>query len=63
MKRFFFHLVSGTSRYEDDTGTLLPSLAEVLDHGQTIASALTKHKRIAGLNQAPKISSKSRIRT
>jgi hypothetical protein len=46
MKRFFFHLVSGTSRYEDDTGTLLPSLADVLDHGQTIASTLTKHKAV-----------------
>lgn len=44
MKRFFFHLVSGKARYEDDIGTLLPSLADVLDHGQTIASVLTKHR-------------------
>jgi hypothetical protein len=44
VRRFFFHLVSGASRYADETGTLLPSLAEVLDHGQTIACALTKHR-------------------
>jgi hypothetical protein len=46
MRRFFFHLVSGKSRCEDATGTLLPSLADVLHHGETIASALTKHGAI-----------------
>jgi hypothetical protein len=43
MKRFFFHVVIGTSRYQDETGTVLGSLPEVMLHGQTIAKVLTKH--------------------
>jgi hypothetical protein len=44
MKRFFFHVVTPTSRYEDETGTMLPSLDDVLPHGSAIAKALTKHR-------------------
>lgn len=44
MRRFFFHVVTGTSRYEDATGTMLPSLGDVLPHGTTIAKALAKHR-------------------
>jgi hypothetical protein len=43
MKRFFFHVVIGTARYQDETGTVLGSLPEVMLHGQTIAKVLTKH--------------------
>jgi maltooligosyltrehalose synthase len=43
MQRFFFHVVSGTSRYQDETGTLLGSLQDVVPHGQAIAKVLTKH--------------------
>ena len=42
MKRFFFHVVSGASRYEDETGTMLCSLQDVMPHGRTIAKVLTK---------------------
>ena len=51
MKRFFFHVVSGTSRYEDETGTVLPSLRDVLSHGTTIANALRKHNASITLGQ------------
>jgi hypothetical protein len=43
MQRFFFHVVTGTSRYQDETGTILSSLPDVMLHGQTIAKVLTKH--------------------
>jgi hypothetical protein len=43
MKRFFFHVVSGTSRYEDASGTMLGSLPDVMLHGRTIAKVLTQH--------------------
>jgi hypothetical protein len=43
MKRFFFHVISGTSRYQDETGTMLGSLQDVMLHGRTIAKVLTKH--------------------
>jgi hypothetical protein len=43
MQRFFFHVVTGTSRYQDETGTILGSLPDVMLHGQTIAKVLTKH--------------------
>jgi hypothetical protein len=43
MKRFFFHVISGASRYQDETGTMLGSLQDVMLHGRTIAKVLTKH--------------------
>jgi hypothetical protein len=43
MQRFFFHVVTGASRYQDETGTILGSLPDVMLHGQTIAKVLTKH--------------------
>jgi hypothetical protein len=43
MKRFFFHVITGTSRYEDDTGAMLGSLQDVMPHGRTVATVLTKH--------------------
>ncbi|MEA2839301.1 MAG: hypothetical protein QOF41_631 [Methylobacteriaceae bacterium] len=42
MKRFFFHVISGASRYQDETGTMLGSLQDVMLHGRTIAKVLTK---------------------
>jgi hypothetical protein len=43
MKRFFFHIVTGTSRYEDESGTMLGSLPDVMLHGRTIAKVLATH--------------------
>jgi hypothetical protein len=43
MQRFFFHVITCTSRYEDDTGAMLGSLEDVMLHGRTIAHVLTKH--------------------
>jgi hypothetical protein len=43
MTRFFFHLVADKLRYEDDTGTVLASLEDVLLHGASIAKILTKY--------------------
>jgi hypothetical protein len=42
MRRFFFHVITGTSRYEDDTGAMLGSLEDVMPHGRTVAKVLTK---------------------
>lgn len=42
MKRFFFHVITGASRYEDDTGAMLESLHDVMPHGRTVAKVLTK---------------------
>jgi hypothetical protein len=43
MKRFFFHIITGTSRYEDESGTMLGSLPDVMLHGRTIAKVLARH--------------------
>jgi hypothetical protein len=42
MRRFFFHVITGRSRYEDDTGAMLGSLEDVMPHGRTVAKVLTK---------------------
>ena len=42
MRRFFFHVITRTSRHEDDTGAMLESLHDVMPHGRTVAKVLTK---------------------
>jgi hypothetical protein len=42
MRRFFFHVITGASRYEDDRGAMLESLRDVMPHGRTVAKVLTK---------------------
>jgi hypothetical protein len=44
MTRFYFHLVTDSSRCEDDTGTILGSLEDVLPHSTSIAQILTKYR-------------------
>jgi hypothetical protein len=53
MERFYFHVITGTSRYEDGTGTMLGSLADVMLHGGKIARVLGK-RHAARINVAPR---------
>jgi len=43
MPRFFFHLVTDSARYQDDSGTVLASSGEVLPHAAAIAKVLSKY--------------------
>lgn len=66
MRRFFFHVITGTSRYEDNRRAMLESLRDVMPQGRTVAKVLTKCWAAQAMRetiQAAKIILKSRIRT